>query len=87
MNLAEQGQAGAYEEYKGHGVCVPDGLQASWIMEGAWALEREFDVAPFTSRHMVSAVLQAILPLVGSNEISRSCHEGDEGESQLASSR
>ncbi len=62
--VCEHGQAGAYKEYKGHGVCVPNGLCASWIMEGAWVLEREFEVAPFTSRHMVSAVLEAILPLI-----------------------
>ncbi len=60
----DMGQAGAHGEYKGRGVFVPDGQKASWIMEGAWVLEREFDVAPYTSREMVRAVLEAVLPLL-----------------------
>ena len=52
-------QAGAIESYKGRGVWVPRGLTAAQIMEGAWALERQFEVAPFISRAMVVAVLEA----------------------------
>jgi hypothetical protein len=53
-------QAGTGEIYKGRGVWVPHGLKASWIMEGAWALESEFDVAPFVSRMMAEAVIRAV---------------------------
>lgn len=51
---------GSIEGYKGHGVFVPSGLSAAAIMEGAWALEQKFDVAPFVSRMMARAVLEAI---------------------------
>jgi hypothetical protein len=54
-------EGGAVKPYKGHGVWVKDGYQASWIMEGAWALEREFDVPPFISRSMCQAVLDALV--------------------------
>ena len=56
--------AGTLGEHLGHGVWVPPGLGASWIIEGAAVLEREFEVGPFLSRHMVRAVLQAVLPLM-----------------------
>jgi hypothetical protein len=79
--------ADTHEGYKGHGVYVPDGLHASWIMEGAWALEREFDVAPFISRQMVRSVLAAILPLLRQDGTSQRAFVGDEGGSQLGASR
>jgi len=53
-------QAGAKDVYKGRGVWVPRGQKASWIMEGAAALERDFDVAPFVSRMMASTVIAAV---------------------------
>lgn len=37
-------QASTVEGYEGRGVWVPEGLSARDIMEGAKALEREFDV-------------------------------------------
>jgi len=52
-------QPGTGQVYKGRGVWVPEGLTAAQIMEGAWALERQFDVAPFISRLMAAAVLEA----------------------------
>ncbi len=67
----DAGQAGAHGEYKGRGVFVPQGQNASWIMEGAWVLESEFDVAPYTSREMVRAVLEAVLPLLRQTETSQ----------------
>ena len=33
-------------------------------MEGAWRLEREFEVVPYTSRELVIAVLEELLPLL-----------------------
>ncbi len=73
----DMGQAGAHGEYKGRGVFVPDGQKASWIMEGAWVLEREFDVAPYTSREIVRAVLEAVITLIRQIEktqaVSSSC--------------
>ena len=65
-------EGGTKQGYKGRGVWVPSGQKASWIMEGAWALENQFDVAPYISRMMVSAVLEAILPLMHQAEISQS---------------
>jgi hypothetical protein len=53
-------QAGTIEGYEGRGVWVPDGLSARDIMEGAKVLERDFDVAPYTSRSMVRQVLLAM---------------------------
>lgn len=55
--------SGSIQTYKGHGVWVPNGQSAAEVMEGAWALEREFDVAPFVSRIMASAVLSAVARL------------------------
>lgn len=60
-------EAGAH-----HALWVPDGQNAAWIKEGVWALERQFDVAPFMSRLMVSAVLEIILPLIHQAETSQS---------------
>ena len=62
---------GTGDVYKGRGVYVPHGQKASWIMEGAWALENQFDVAPYFSRMMVSAVLEAILPIIRQDDISQ----------------
>lgn len=56
----ESRQAGTIEAYDGRGVWVPEGLTARDIMEGAKVLERDFDVAPFTSREMVCRVLSAL---------------------------
>lgn len=56
------GQAGTYESYEGRGVWVPRGLTAAQIMCGARVLERDFGVAPFISRAMVSAILAVSLP-------------------------
>jgi hypothetical protein len=72
--VCEQGQAGAIEGYKGRGVFVPHGLKASWIMEGAWLLEREFDVVPYTSREMVISLLEELLPLLQKDGILGSTH-------------
>ena len=52
-------QAGTGQIYEGRGVWVPPGMTAAQIMEGAWTLEREFDVAPYISRLMAGAVLRA----------------------------
>ena len=56
-------QAGAVQEYKGRGVWVPHGQRASWIMEGAAVLERNFDVPTYAARAMVRDLLEVILPL------------------------
>ncbi len=68
---------GTIESYKGHGVWVPRGLDAPSIMEGALALEQQFDVAPFMSRLMAGAVLEAIR---GVKESAQTCSgvEGDQ---------
>jgi hypothetical protein len=66
----QPGQAGAVGEHKGRGVWVPDGLDASWIMEGAAVLESRHEIAPFISRSMMRDVLQAVLPLIASSDIS-----------------
>ena len=58
---SEAQTASVGDVYKGRGVWVPHGQKASWIMEGAWALEREFDIAPYISRLMASAVIAAIM--------------------------
>lgn len=70
-----QGQAGDSENYNcpkgyrlgahdGRGVLVPDGMEASWIIEGGRVLEDKFDIPPYESRDMVRDVLRAILPLI-----------------------
>jgi hypothetical protein len=59
-NQVEQRQAGTCEVYDGRGVWVPHGLSASDIMKGARVLEEQFDVAPYVSRAMVCAVLEAL---------------------------
>lgn len=56
------------EGYNGRGVWVPAGLTAAEIMIGAAALERDFDVAPYTSRNMVIAVLQALRSVQAKDE-------------------
>ena len=66
----DERQAGKNETYGGHGVWVPHGLKASWIMEGAFALEKHHEIAPFISRAMVRDVLNAVLPLIASSDIS-----------------
>lgn len=78
---------GAIEFYKGHGVWVPFGQTAAEIMEGAWVLERDFDVAPFTSRMMVSAILQALAYTAHHRETPRSDRRGRSSGSQFVSSR
>jgi hypothetical protein len=50
--------------YNGRGVFVPPGMEAAWVMEGASVLERNFGAAPFISRQMVRAVLEAVIPLM-----------------------
>lgn len=59
-SLQKAGQAGTIETYQGRGVWVPEGLTARDIMEGAKVLERDYDIAPFTSREMVCQVLFAL---------------------------
>ena len=54
---------GTIEGYQDRGVFAPEGVNAAQIMEGAWALERQFDVAPYISRLMAIAVLKAIAQL------------------------
>lgn len=49
-----------HQAYGDRGVYVPDGMSALEIMEGAAALEREYEVAPYTARSMVRSVLRAI---------------------------
>ena len=61
---------GTIESYRDHGVFVPSGLTAAAIMEGAWALERLFDVAPFVSRMMARAVLHAAITTRVRNPVS-----------------
>lgn len=51
---------GRSENWNGRGVWVKPGETAREIMEGAKVLEEQFDVAPFISRLMVSAVLSKI---------------------------
>ena len=53
-------QAGTIESYNGRGVWVPQGMTAGQIMAGADVLEQTYDVAPYTSRNMVIAILEAI---------------------------
>ncbi len=72
--VCKPGQVGAIEGYKGRGVYVPHGLKASWIMEGAWLLEREFEVVPYTSREMVISLLEELLPLLQRDGIPESTH-------------
>ena len=60
MSYDSSRQAGKIENYEGRGVWVPDGLNASGIMEGAKALERQFGIAPYTARDMAIAVLLAV---------------------------
>jgi hypothetical protein len=63
MNDLDLRQAGDIESYEGRGVWVPHGLQASWIIAGAEVLQRDFEVAPYTARAMVRALLLALPPL------------------------
>ena len=51
------GDRPAVHAYQGYGVWVPPGQSAVLMLEGAWVLEDKFDVAPYLSRQMVSAVL------------------------------
>jgi hypothetical protein len=50
--------SGAIQSHEGQGVFVLDGLTAREVMAGASILERQFDVPPFVSRVMASAVLK-----------------------------
>jgi hypothetical protein len=59
---SESGQAGTIEEHEGRGVWVPKGMNVRDIMAGASALERQFEIAPYTARDMAIAVLQAAQP-------------------------
>lgn len=69
---------GAIEGYQGRGVWVPHGQSAAWIMEGARVLENKWEVAPYISRMMVSAVLETVLPLIRRDETFLSSRR-DEG--------
>lgn len=73
---------GTIESYKGHGVFVPRGLTAAAVMEGAWELERQFDVAPFISRMMATAVLEAVCGLEGRTHSPAAAQTNDPYASQ-----
>jgi hypothetical protein len=51
---------GTTEGYRGRGVFVPYGLDVELIMECAAVLEKEFEIAPYTSREITIAVLQSV---------------------------
>lgn len=55
-------QAGTIEGYEGRGVWVPEGMNAHDIMEGAKALQSQFEVAPYTACEMARVVLLAVDP-------------------------
>ena len=47
------------QEHEGRGVYVPSGMTAAQIMTGARILERDFGIAPYTSREIMRALLSA----------------------------
>ncbi|CAH2409367.1 hypothetical protein [Mesorhizobium escarrei] len=61
MSYDSSRQAGKIEVYEKRGAWVPEGLTAREIIEGAKVLEQDFEVPPYVSRAMVSAVLQRLI--------------------------
>ena len=56
---------GKIDGYKGRGVFLSRadlavGTTAAEIMEGAWVLERQYEIPPYISRMIVSAILSAV---------------------------
>jgi hypothetical protein len=54
--------SGKVAHYGGHGVWVPPGLQPSWILAAAEALEQSDELDTFTARHYARTVLLTVLP-------------------------